>query len=111
MHCLCCHCQGSFPSFEGKLYREYELVFLARGSKFQTDQMLESNTSVEGFPRSSVGKESACVQETRVRFLGWDDPLEQDMATHSSILENPRNREVWRATVHGVAKSQTRPSD
>ena len=78
MHCMCCHCQGSFPSFEGKLYREYELDSLASGSKFQTDQMLECNTCVEGFPR--------------VRFLGWDDPLEQDMATHSSILENPRDR-------------------
>ena len=102
MHCLCCHCQGSFPSFEGKLYREYELVFLARGSKFQTDQMLESNTSVEGFPRSSVGKESACVQETRGRFLGWDDPLEKEIVTHSSIFawripwaEEPAGYSPW----------------
>ena len=33
------------------------------------------------------------------------------MATHSSIscLENPRDREAWWATVHGVAQSQTRP--
>ena len=26
------------------------------------------------------------VQETRVRSLGWEDPLEKEMATHSSIL-------------------------
>ena len=26
------------------------------------------------------------MQETRVRFLGWEDPLEKGMATHSSIL-------------------------
>ena len=26
------------------------------------------------------------MQETRVGFLGWEDPLEQEMATHSSIL-------------------------
>ena len=26
------------------------------------------------------------VQETQVRFLGWEDPLEKKMATHSSIL-------------------------
>ena len=26
------------------------------------------------------------MQETRVRFLGWEDPLEKKMATHSSIL-------------------------
>ena len=38
------------------------------------------------FPCSSVGKESASVQETRVWSLGWEDPLEKEMATHSSIL-------------------------
>ena len=32
------------------------------------------------------GKESACNAETRVWFLGWEDPLEKGMATHSSIL-------------------------
>ena len=26
------------------------------------------------------------VQETQVQFLGWEDPLEKEMATHSSIL-------------------------
>ena len=26
------------------------------------------------------------IQETRVRFLGWDDPVEKEMATHCSIL-------------------------
>ena len=26
------------------------------------------------------------VQENQVRFLGWEDPLEKEMATHSSIL-------------------------
>jgi len=38
-----------------------------------------------------------------------EDPLEKEMATHSSILarKNPTDREIWLATVHGVAKSQT----
>ena len=31
-------------------------------------------------------KNPPAVQETRVRFLGWEDPLEEEMATHSSIL-------------------------
>ena len=31
-------------------------------------------------------KNLPAVQETRVRFLGWEDPLEKEMATHSSIL-------------------------
>ena len=49
------------------------------------------------------------MQETWVRFLGWDDPLEEGMATHSSILAwiIPMDRGAWRATVHSVAKSQT----
>ena len=37
-----------------------------------------------GFPAGSEGKESAC--KTWVWSLGWEDPLEKGMATHSSIL-------------------------
>ena len=53
------------------------------------------------------------MQETQVRSLGLEDPLEKEMATHSSILvwKNPMDGEAWLATVHGVAKSQTRLSD
>ena len=47
--------------------------------------------------------------ETRVRFLGREDPLEEGIATHSSILvwRIPTDRGAWRATVRGVAKSRT----
>ena len=38
------------------------------------------------FPSSPVGEESACTQETRVQPLGQEDPLEKEMAVHSSIL-------------------------
>ena len=31
-------------------------------------------------------KNPSAMQQTWVRFLGWDDPLEKEMATHSSIL-------------------------
>ena len=42
----------------------------------------------------------------QVRSLGREDPLEEDMATHSSIcLENPMDRRAWWATVHGVTES------
>ena len=46
------------------------------------------------------------MQEMWVRPLGQEDPLEEGTATHSSYpcLENPMDREVWRATVHGVAR-------
>ena len=43
-----------------------------------------------GFRGGTVGKESACsvqeTQEMQVHFLGWEDTLEEGMATHSSIL-------------------------
>ena len=43
-----------------------------------------------------------------VRSLGWEDPLEEGMETHSSILvlENPMDRGAWWATVH-VTQSWT----
>ena len=55
----------------------------------------------------------SAVQETRVRSLGWEDPLEEGTATPSSILawRIPMDRGAWWATVLGVAKSQTGLSD
>ena len=38
------------------------------------------------FPGSSVVKASACNEGDPVQSLGWEDPLEKEMATHSSIL-------------------------
>ena len=48
--------------------------------------------------------------ETGVQSLDREDPLEKDMATHSSILGwgIPMDRGAWWATVHRVAKSWTR---
>ena len=58
-------------------------------------------------------KNLPAMWETRVRSLGWDDPLEEGVATHSSILawRTPMDRGAWQAAVHGVAKSRTRLSD
>ena len=39
-----------------------------------------------GFPGGSDSKESPAMQEAQVRFLGQEDPLENGMATHSSVL-------------------------
>ena len=46
----------------------------------------------------------------RIQPLGWEDPLEEDKATHSSILdlENPMDRGARQATGHGFTQSQTR---
>ena len=51
-------------------------------------------------------------QETQVRSLGLGDPLEEEMATHSSVLawRIPMDRGSWWATVHEVKKSWKRLS-
>ena len=54
-------------------------------------------------------KNLPAMQETWVQSLGWEDALEEDVVTHSSILtwRIPMDRAIWWATVHTVAKSQT----
>ena len=47
-------------------------------------------------------KNSSAMQETQVRSLGQEDPLDEEMAPHSSVLENPMDRGAWRAAVHGI---------
>ena len=50
-------------------------------------------------------KNLPAMQETWVPSLGWENTLEKGKATHCSILASRIAREAWRATVHGVAKS------
>ena len=58
-------------------------------------------------------KNLPAMRETWVQSLGQEDPLEEGMATHSSILawRIPVDRGAWLATVQGVEKSRTRLSD
>ena len=51
-------------------------------------------------------KRLLAMQEAGVQSLGWEDPLEEGMAVHSSILawRKPMDRGAWWATVHVVAK-------
>ena len=58
---------------------------------------------------AQVVKNPPVIQETRVPSLGREVPLEEEMATHSSILawRIPRDRGTWGITVHRVALSQT----
>ena len=53
------------------------------------------------------------TEETQVWYLGQEDPLEEEMVTHSSILawKNSMVRGAWQATVHRVTKIQTQLSD
>ena len=58
-------------------------------------------------------KNPPAMRETWIRSLDWEDPLEEGMATHSSILtwRISMDRGVWLVIVHEVAKSQTQLSD
>ena len=62
-----------------------------------------------GFPGGSVAKNLPTVQETQAQSLVWDDPLEEGMATHSSVLawRTPWTEEPGGLQFRG-RKSQTR---
>ena len=53
-----------------------------------------------------TGKNLPTVKKIWVQSLGWEDPLEEGLATHSSILawRIPMDRGTWRGIAHGVAK-------
>ena len=58
---------------------------------------------------AQIFKNLPSMQETLIQSLGWEDLLEEGMATYSSILawRTPMDRGAWGATVPRVAKSQT----
>ena len=61
------------------------------------------------YNQAQTVKNLPTIWETWVQSLGWGDPLEEEMATHSSILawRNPIYTGAWGATVRGVAENQT----
>ena len=61
---------------------------------------------------AQMAKNLPAVRETWVQSLDWEDPQEEGMVTHSSILawRIPFDRGAWRATVHEVKRSQIRLS-
>ena len=69
-----------------------------------------------GFPGGSMVKNLPMMQKMWVWSLGWGIPSRypregNDRLLQYSCWENPMDRGAWRATVHGVAKSQTWLSD
>ena len=86
------------------------------------ERMLSMHEALGSIPSIYIFRASLVAQlvknlptkrETWVQSLGWEDALEEGMATHSSILawRIPMDRGAWQATVHGVAKSWTRLSN
>ena len=62
---------------------------------------------------TQIVKNLPAMRETWVGSLGWEESLEEGIATHSSILSwrIPMDRGVWWTAVHGVTKNQTQLSD
>ena len=61
------------------------------------------------FPGGSVVKKPSAMQETQVQFLDWENSLEKEMATHSSVLawEIPWTEELGGLQFMGMQKSWT----
>ena len=59
-------------------------------------------TTLRTIPGGSMVKNPPAKQETWVQSLHWEDPLEKEITTHSSIFAWDRG--AWWATVHGVAR-------
>ena len=57
--------------------------------------------------RGSNGEDLPAMRETWAPSLGWENPLEKGMTTHSSILSwrISMDRAAWRAAAHGGAES------
>ena len=89
--------------------------FLQRIILCQTDQQGHARRNINNlrYARASLVAQMAknlhAKWETWIQSLGSEDPLEEGMATHSSILawRIPMDRRTWWARVHGVAYSQT----
>ena len=75
--------------------------------------IFEKNTYFKGFLGGSDMKNLPAMQETQIRSPGWEDPLEKEMATHSSILawEIPWTEEPRGLQSIELQKSGTRLSD
>ena len=91
-----------------EIIRETACAHILQESNDQENVLGRGNS----FPSGSAVKNLSAVQdtqETQVRSLSWEDPLEEEMATHSSTLawEIPRTEEPG-GPVHEVAKSHTK---
>ena len=108
-------------SLSSSLTNFHSLNFSFLFSKFFQFTVFTDKMAIEAFHVASIGyiwaslvaqtvKCLTAMRETRGHYLGREYPLEEVMATHSSIhscLENSMGKGAWLATVHGVTKSWT----
>ena len=110
------HLQPTPVFLSGKSHRSWSLVGYRPWGHKESDTT--ERTPIPKQRRSSqvalvVKNPSANVGDirTRVWSLGPEDPLEEGMATHSSILVyRIIDRGAWQTIVHGISKNQTQPN-
>ena len=85
------------------------IIFALFKSGIPTASYLASPPDVLVSLVAQLVKNPPAMQNTLVRFLGLQDPLEEAMATHSSILawRIPLDRGAWWVIAHAIAKSWT----
>ena len=96
-------------SFSISLSNEYSGLISWKSTVDNTQNPINNRTSLNlGFLGGSVVKSLPAVQETWVWSLGWEDPLEKEMATHSSILawEIPQTNDLEDRLKHDLMTKQ-----
>ena len=107
---VCLHIEQDLSGLFWCLAWETHLSIMAFLGSIHPSKKLSHRVS-QGFPDGSAVKNLLGIQETQetqVWFLGQEDPQEEEVVTHSSILpwEIPQTEEpAWQVTVHSVAKS------
>ena len=96
---------GSFTLLNFKVKKSRSSLWLPVPTSFNVTICNFPSISSCGFPHSSISKNLPTMQ-TWVWFLGWEDSPGEGNGNplQYSSLENPMNRGVWRATVHGFAR-------
>ena len=101
---------GSFRVFPSMSVGGWKCRTATRGLFFQSLEGEEwGHIEIRASLVAQMVKNPPAMQKTWILSLGWEDPLEEGMATHSSILARriPMDRGAWWAIVQGVAKSWT----
>ena len=78
--------QGMDGSFPFQHYYLYDRLKTKPSSKPPPSRLISYLSSLSGFPSGSAVKSLPTMEEMWVWFLGQEDPLKKEMATHSSIL-------------------------
>ena len=95
--------------FQGKLFNITVIQVYAPTTDAEQVEVDQFYEDLGAFLVAQMIKNVPAMWETWVQSLGWEDSLEEGMATHFSILAWSISMDggAWCATVYGFAKSQT----